>query len=296
MLYNPLLETFIAVADMGSFAKASEKLYISPTAIMKQMNALEDQLGVKLLQRTPMGVQLTSAGESIYKDAKFLIDYSQKAINSAKESEQQFEKTFCVGTSLLNPAKPFMDIWYDMMMGGNERFKDYKIHLVPFDDDKENILQVISKFGELFDFVVGVCDSKQWLQLANFKQLGTYKKMVAVSRSHPLAKKSVLTIDDFKGQTLLMVKEGDSPVNDEIRKYLLKSIPDIHIEDVGQYYDLAVYNRCAEGKELLLTVECWKEVHPGITTIPVEWDFEIPYGLLYSLNPPEDIAEFVESV
>lgn len=36
-MYNHLLDTFLVVADCGSFTKAAEKLYISPTAVMKQM-------------------------------------------------------------------------------------------------------------------------------------------------------------------------------------------------------------------------------------------------------------------
>lgn len=35
MIYNPQLKTFIEVADAGSFSKAAEKLYITPTAIIK---------------------------------------------------------------------------------------------------------------------------------------------------------------------------------------------------------------------------------------------------------------------
>lgn len=38
-MYNPALDTFICVADCGSFTKASERLYISPTAVMKQINS-----------------------------------------------------------------------------------------------------------------------------------------------------------------------------------------------------------------------------------------------------------------
>ena len=76
-MYNHMLDTFIAVADCGSFTKASQQLYISPTAIMKQMNALENHLELKLIERTPSGVQLTSAGEIIYRNAKFMIDYSR---------------------------------------------------------------------------------------------------------------------------------------------------------------------------------------------------------------------------
>ena len=61
-MYNHLLDTFIAVADCGSFTRAAGKLFISPTAVMKQMNALEAQLDLKLTERTPSGIRLTKAG------------------------------------------------------------------------------------------------------------------------------------------------------------------------------------------------------------------------------------------
>lgn len=43
-MYNPQLETFIKVADAGSFNKAAEESYITTTAIIKQINLLEDSL------------------------------------------------------------------------------------------------------------------------------------------------------------------------------------------------------------------------------------------------------------
>ena len=41
-MYEPMLDTFLAVADCGSFTKAAKQLFILPTAIMKQMNSLEN--------------------------------------------------------------------------------------------------------------------------------------------------------------------------------------------------------------------------------------------------------------
>ncbi|MFS0868839.1 helix-turn-helix domain-containing protein [Paenibacillus xylanilyticus] len=43
------LKTFVQVVESGSFSKAAEKLFISSTAVMKQMNLLEKQAGVPLL-------------------------------------------------------------------------------------------------------------------------------------------------------------------------------------------------------------------------------------------------------
>lgn len=291
-MYNHLLETFLAVADCGSFTKASERLYISATAVMKQMNSLEKHLDLKLVERTPNGARLTPAGEVIYRDAKFLMDYSQKSIASAKAATHTYDTTFCVGTSLLNPAKPFMDLWYRV----NKDFPDYKLHLVPFEDDHEGIVSEIRQLGEKFDFLIGVCDSRTWLSYCQFLPLGRYRKMVAVSREHRLAGKKRLEIEDLYGETLMMVRRGDSGVNDEIRNDLERNHPQIHIEDTPQFYDLSVFNRCAETGNVLLTIECWQEVHPGLVSIPVNWDYSIPYGLLYSLNAPEDVLRFVKAV
>ncbi|MDD6612676.1 MAG: LysR family transcriptional regulator [Clostridiales bacterium] len=291
-MYNPLLDTFIAVADYGSFTRAAQHLYISPTAVMKQINALESHLNLKLIERTRSGVHVTPAGEVIYQDAKFVIDYSKKSIAAANAATHTYDTTFCVGTSLLNPAKPFMDLWYRV----NQTFPDYKLHLVPFEDDHEGILSEIEKLGEKFDFLIGVCDSKAWLSLCQFLPLGRYKKMIAVSREHPLASKSRIDIKDLYGETLMMVSRGDSGVNDYIRNDLEKNHPQIHIEDTPPFYDLSVFNRCAETGNVLLTIECWQEVHPGLVSIPVNWDYSIPYGLLYSLNAPEDVLQFVRAV
>lgn len=290
-MYHPLLDSFIAVADCGSFTKAAETLYISPTAIMKQMNTLEHHLDLKLIERTPTGIQLTDAGTLIYQDAKFMIDYSFKSIAGARAVQQINDTTFCIGTSLLNPAKPFMDLWYR----ANKEFPDYKLHLVPFEDNHETILADIEMLGKKFDFLIGVCDSKEWLSRCNFQPLGQYRKMIAVSREHRLAKKARITIEDLYGETLMMVAYGDSDINDSLRSNLERHHPRITIEDTPRFYDLSVFNRCAETMNVLLTIECWQEVHPGLVTIPVEWDYNIPYGLLYSFDAPPDVCKFAET-
>ena len=60
-LYHPQLDTFVAVVECGSFAKAAQSLYISTTAVIKQINALEERFGLQLLERTARGTTLPSA-------------------------------------------------------------------------------------------------------------------------------------------------------------------------------------------------------------------------------------------
>lgn len=75
-MVNPQVKIFMAVAESGSFSKAPEKLFVTPTAIMKQINTLEDRLGISLFVRTNHGLKLTAAGESFLQDAKYMAEYS----------------------------------------------------------------------------------------------------------------------------------------------------------------------------------------------------------------------------
>ena len=290
-MLNPNLKTFLCVADCGSFSKASEKLYISTPSVMKQINVLEKHLELKLFDRTSQGIRLTPAGRVLYRHTKTMEEYAAQALAEARRESERAETTFCIGSSILNPCKPFMDLWYQV----NQAFPGYKLHIVPFEDDHQGILSEISALGEKFDFLVGVCDSRQWLDRCNFYQLGTFQHCCAVSREHPLAQKEHLTIEGLYGQTLMMVKRGDSRVVDQIREQIERH-PQIRIEDTPQFYDMEVFNRCAQTGNVMVTLECWRDVHPSLVTIPVEWDHAIPYGLLYAKNPSADIERFLKAV
>lgn len=291
-MFNPLLTAFVCAADCGSFTKAAEKLFISPTAVMKQINALEAHLDLKLMDRTPQGIRLTPAGEVVYKDAKFLFIYSKRSLGSARRAAEAGRRVFRVGTSLLNPARPFMDLWYQV----GRQFPDYTLQLIPFEDNHDGILTEIGALGDKFDFLMAVCDSRLWLGRCNMLPLGRCKKMVAVSRDHRLAGRERLNISDLYGETLMMVKEGDSVGNDRIRADLTRDHPAIQIEDTPWFYDISVFNRCAQTGNLLLILDCWQEVHPALVSIPVDWDYSLPYGLLYALEPSEAVSRFVTVV
>lgn len=290
-LLNPLLETFAAVAACGSFTQAAKRLFLSPTAVMKQMDALEAQLELTLLERTPHGVRLTPAGETVARGAAFLGDCARRTLREARAAAGAQAGVFRVGTSLLNPARPFMELWYRL----SGEFPDATLRLVPFEDDSRGIVSEIERLGEKFDFLVGVCDSKIWLEHCRMLPLGTFQKQIAVRRDHRFAGKERLSLPDLYGETLMMVKAGDSAVNDAIRSDLAANHPQIRIEDTPQFYDVSVFNRCAETGNLLLTLDCWKDVHPALVNVPVSWDYSIPYGLLYAPEPDAHAARFVRA-
>lgn len=75
-MYDTKLDTLIQVVRDGSFSKAAEHLFVSSVSVMKQMNNLEEMVGVKLLNRSTQGVTLTRAGKFFYESANNYISES----------------------------------------------------------------------------------------------------------------------------------------------------------------------------------------------------------------------------
>lgn len=290
-MYNPILNTFITVIDCGSFTKAAEQLNISTTAIMKQMNTLEKHLNLKLIDRTPTGVNYTQAGKIIYRDAKFIIDYSKKSITEATAAASDDGAIFRAGTSRFAPARAFMDLWYQV----SPDFPGSKLQLVSFEDDSQGLLPEIKKLGKTFDFLISICDSEKQPSMCNCLPIGKYKEMIAIPKDHPLAAKEMIDIEDLYGKTLMIMSQGISLVHDKIREDFAKNHPQIHLEDIPHNYDLSVFQRCIDAKNALLIPECLKNILPDIISLPVHWDYSVPYGILYSLNSSENVLNFIKA-
>lgn len=291
-MVNDLLNSFVEVIDAGSFSKAAAKLYISSTALMKQMNVLEAQVGVQLLIRTNHGIRATPAGTSFYIDATFMMDYSQKALQRAKQAASKNPYVIRVGNSMLNPCKELLDFWNNL----SPVYPQFKMKIVPFDDDTAPWPDVTHTIGKDFDVLVGAYDKADRSDYFQVLKLGNYHFWVTVSREHPLAGKEILDVSDLYGERLVMLKPGTSLQIDEIREYLLSQHPQIQIKAGPQHYDIDVFNRCEEIGAVLLTLDGWKDVHPSLVTIPVDWDYTLPYGILYPLKPSKNVGLFLRAL
>ncbi|TWD87905.1 DNA-binding transcriptional LysR family regulator [Neobacillus bataviensis] len=288
-MYNRQIYTFIQVADCGSFSKAAEKLFISTVSVMKQINALESDIGVKLLERTNQGVFLTAAGSSIYHDAKQMIQASDSAIQRARQIAGEEQYVIRVGTSLLRPSKILIDLW-SKIDGGNLPFQ---IKIVPFEDD---MTSTVASLGKEIDCFVGPCGSIQWMKQYNVHLLGMNQCCIAVSRKHRLAKKKLLKWEDLYGETLMLVKRGEALVLDRLRDEIEAKHPEIHIIDTPNFYDADVFNKCEQMNYVMETLDIWAEVHPSLVTIPVEWDYEIPFGIVYANEPSKAFMAFIDTI
>lgn len=82
------LRYFIAIAEEGTFSRAAERLHISQPPLSTQMKSLEDELGVRLLERSNRGVSLTAAGSVFFEETRAVLARLEHARNEAQRVDR----------------------------------------------------------------------------------------------------------------------------------------------------------------------------------------------------------------
>ena len=99
---------------------------------------------------------------------------------------------------------------------------------------------------------------------------------------------------DLYGENLMLMHRGWSHYVDQLRDDLWQHHPQIHIVDFD-FYSMDVFNRCENTNDVLLAIPGWANVHPLLKVIPVEWEHNIPYGILHSPEPTPTVRRFLDA-
>ena len=292
-MYNPRLSIFLRAAETGSFNRAAEELFLSAPALIKQINALENELAIRLFDRSHQGLKLTKAGESLYRDAKYIIQYSKASVRRAQEAMQEEEHIVRLGASPMTPPNFLLELWPKI----HAACPSIKFQLVPFENTPENAQGILRHLGLDIDVVAGLFDDRMlslYPGCAAFK-LSFEPFCCAVSLNSPLVSKERLSLQDLYGQKFLIIRKGWSEYVDAMREELMEKHPEILLEEFP-FYNLRVFNECENGNHLLLAIRKWKQVHPLLKILPVEWGFGMPFGLLHAEEPSETVQCLLDTV
>ena len=80
------LRYFIAVADTLNFSRAASSVYLSQSALSRQIMDLEKEVGLPLFRRSTRQVELTDAGKALQKSAKELISRWEKMLPEVRNA------------------------------------------------------------------------------------------------------------------------------------------------------------------------------------------------------------------
>lgn len=288
-MYNRQLDTFIKVAETGSFGKAAELLYISSPAVIQQIKLLEGRCGFRLFERSNHGAKLTPAGRSLFQDAKTIVRLAQDALAKAAQLADAAETTVRVGTALLFKCRMIPDLWAKVQT----RCPELKIELVPIRNNPDSEAS-IAQLGVEYDMKEGLLCTLSQKDRCGFLELARPSLCCAVSRSHRLAESRQLTMDDLNGEYLVMPITGVSKEMDDFRAEVTRRYPTVQIID-SSYYGVDTFTLCEMNPYVLITQRMYADIHTNLVSIPLETDYTLPYGLIYSLTPSPAVKKFIQA-
>lgn len=129
------LSSFAAIAERGSFARAAATLGISVSTLSETIRALEERLGVRLLNRTTRSVALTEAGERLLSQIRPALEH----LDDALETVKSFRERPC-GTLRLNVSTIAVGVVITPNLGTfHAAYPDIKLDIV-VDDSSSDIV------------------------------------------------------------------------------------------------------------------------------------------------------------
>ena len=288
-MYNHQLDAFVKTAELGSFNKAAEAMSISSTAIIQQVNLLEANCGFSLFTRSHRGAKLTTAGASLFEYAKAIIRLSEDALGKARQLADSAETTVRVGTALLFKCRMIPELWAKI----SEMHPELKIELVSI-KEKLGGEASIAEVGLKYDIKEGIFCTISQKGRCGFLELMRTPICCAVSKNHRLAHARSLTLDDLNGEYLVMPITNVSQELDDFRAAVKRRYPTVQITD-SNYYGVDTFTMCELNPYVLITQPVYADIHTNLVSIPLETDYTLPYGLIYSLTPSPAVKKFIQA-
>lgn len=297
-MLNPLLEHFMYVASTKSFTEASKYVGISPSALRKQMNKLEDYLQMQLFKRSYKGLKLTMSGSLMYDACAMVMSIGNTFIQEAQSISESPDHSFFASLD------PFVSrhILIDILNEFGEIFADYRLYLDPYDKVSVKQSGRLSQYQELGwsrDFHFGAGDNRFWEKYCQFIEVVSFRKEICVTESHPLAEKDSAEIVDLHGFGLFVPGKGMSDVSDRVRADA--EAIGCEIEEASFDGEILGY---ADDYFAVLADESWDQEWieseaPGMKKIPLigpEGEYGVPFGFFYSNYPGSEVKLLAEEV
>lgn len=220
---NKLLKSFIVLAQSKSYREAAEKLFITQPALTKQINLLEQELGLSLFERNNHGAKLSTEGEMLYHNALVLDKQINHFICVAKKI-----RTGKTGSINIGYTSSFLNIFPDMVNAFNRQYPNINVNLIetPSVQQEQELLRGHIDLGFM---------RKPENKSFSFLPLGSDYLCVV---THPNIRNREMNIDElFNANNLILLSETSNPevyhlVSDYLRKRNLNGKPTQHLTNV----------------------------------------------------------------
>lgn len=204
------LEAFVATAEYSSFTKAAEELFLTQSTVSSHISALEKTLGIRLIQRSArQRVTLTKEGETVYRDAREILERCQSLQDLKKQDDQ---KQLIIGASSVPGQCLMPEIMADYLAHCPD------CHYVQLRGDSIRIHQYLSQGKARLGFVGVASNPKEY----HYHPIAEDRLVLITANKEPY---QTLHRQGISGLELLsmpmILREENSGTRQEMERYLM---------------------------------------------------------------------------
>lgn len=192
------LRYFLKVAELLNFSEASKVLYVTQSTLSQQIKQLEAELDTTLFERNSHEVTLTEAGQK-------LVEYAQKVVVDADICQQKMTdlKDLLTGELNIGVTFTFSPLLTETVLEFMERHPDVRLNIIY--KTMAELMEMLQRHE--VDFVLAFKPTEKNERIESY-MLFNNKLVVAMSNTHPLAKRKNITFDDLKSCQVAMPAHG----------------------------------------------------------------------------------------
>jgi DNA-binding transcriptional LysR family regulator len=192
------LEVFVKVAELGSFSRAAEALFLTQPTVSEHVRALEEDLGVQLLDRLGRGAAPTPAGQ-------LLLGYAHRILALMREARQAVDRfqgrllgELIVGGSTI-PGEYILPALIGQFKA---KYPDISISL------RVGSSQQISEWVEEGRVEIGVVGARPGSRALVARELMADEMVIVVPPEHPWTRRPSVGLADIRAEPLLLRERG----------------------------------------------------------------------------------------
>ena len=192
------LETFSRVAELKSFSKAANDLFLTQPTVSGHILSLEQSLSLRLFDRTGKGIRLTKAGEVFLKYASKILSFRKDLLNALSEFSQGIRGELSLGASTI-PGEYLLP----KLMGHFKKDHPHFIISLKIADTKEIVQYVLQDNIEL-----GIIGAKLNHSSLHYEKFEEDEIIVVAPSDHPLIRKRRVTLEELFNEPWIIREEG----------------------------------------------------------------------------------------
>ena len=284
------LVTFVNLVETKNFTKTAKAIHVTQPTVTHDINAIEDEIGVKLFNRNKRYVNVTKSGEVFYQKIRPLINNYNSAVQEIQEKDKEERLQINFGYSY----NPFNDKYIPLWLSQFQKmFPQVKFVLVNLNRN-ELKQQLVSN-----NLDVMLTTGLEAEDLNNIKvyPIETEPFKVIVPRNNPLSKKSIIKLTDFQSEKLLFLDNRWAATDIiNLQNKIIHLNKDLNITYAAEISSLNVLLKANQG--LGLGLYCiYPELDSSLAYVLLDWEPQVDLVAITQKNNAKRIVyQFIKFI